>query len=119
VQFILTGFTPDTGFRVFAFEGIRADQTRAEFTVRTDLALIRKYDIRVQELPLLCRGLLERRDDGQQERTFTFTEDEMRIHAKGRAADRDAAEKRKSTRRYPPTRVAPSSNFQSQAARQD
>ena len=104
MQFILTGFTQDTGFRVFAFEGIAGDRTRTAFTVRTDLALIRRYGIRVQELPLLCRGLLERRDDGVQERTMTFTEEGMRLHADSRAADRDAAQRRKSTRRPPPTR---------------
>jgi hypothetical protein len=112
MQFILTGFTPDTGFRVFAFEGIAADRTRTEFTVRTDLSLIRRYGIRVQELPLLCRGLLERRDEGQQERTLTFTEEEMRAHAKSCAAERDAAQRRKS-RRSPPPRLAPVGKFHS------
>ncbi len=101
MQFILTGFTQETGFRVFAFEGIAGDRTRTAFTVRTDLALIRRYGIRVQELPLLCRGLLERRDEGGQERTMTFTEEGMRLHANNCAAERDAAQKRKSTYRPP------------------
>lgn len=101
MQFILTGFIPDTGFRVFSFQGIGADRTRTDFTVRTDLSLIRKYGIRVQELPLLCRGLLERRDEAEQERILTFTEDEMRMHATSRAADQDAAQKRKSMRKPP------------------
>ena len=101
MQFILTGFTPEMGFRVFAFQGIGADRTRTEFTVRTDLSLIRRYGIRLQELPLLCRGLLERRDEGEQERTLTFTEEKMRMHADSLAADRDAAQRRKSTRRPP------------------
>ncbi len=102
MQFILTGFTPDTGFRVFAFEGIAADRTRIEYTVRTDLALSRTYGIRLQELPLLCRAFLERREESDLERTLTFNEDEMRLHAKGLAADKEAAEKRKSTRKHPP-----------------
>ncbi|MBK5295136.1 MAG: hypothetical protein JJE04_26100 [Acidobacteriia bacterium] len=102
MQFILTGFTPDTGFRVFAFQGIGADRTRTMFTVRADLALIQRYGIRVQELPLLCRGLLERRDEGEPGRALTFTEEEMRVHAVGLAAEKEAAQKRKSTRRPPP-----------------
>ena len=102
MHFILTGFTQDTGFRVFSFEGIAGDRTRTAFTVRTDLALIRRYGIRVQELPLLCRGLLERRDDGVQERTMTFTEEGMRLHADSCAAQRDGARKKKSAYR-PPT----------------
>jgi hypothetical protein len=107
MQFLLTGFTPGTDFRVFAFQGVEADRTRTEFTVRTDLSLIRQYGIRMQELPLLCRGLLERRDaagEAQREktnedRTLTFTEDEMRIHASNCAAEREAAKLKKSTRR--------------------
>ena len=107
MQFILTGFTQDTGFRVFAFEGIAGDRTRTAFTVRTDLALIRRYGIRLQELPLLCRGLLEQRGEGEQERTMTFTEEGMRLHADRCAAERDAARKKKSTHRPPtnPTRT--------------
>ena len=101
MQFILTGFTQDTGFRVFAFEGIAGDQTRTAFTVRTDLALLRRYGIRVQELPLLCRGLLEQRDDGEQERTMTFTEEGMRLRGQQRSGTR-WAQKRNSTH-WPPT----------------
>ena len=101
MQFILTGFTQNAGFRVFAFEGIAGDRTRTAFTVRTDLALIRRYGIRIQELPLLCRGLLEQRDEGEQERTMTFTEAGMRLHADNCAAERDAARKNKSTHRSP------------------
>ena len=59
MQFVLAGFTPDTGFRIFNFEGIGEDRSRIEFTVRTDLALTRKYGIQMQDLPLLCRGLLD------------------------------------------------------------
>jgi len=102
MQYVLTGFTPDSGFRVFAFQGVRADQTRALFTVRADLALIRTYGILVQELPLLCRALLERSDEGAAEHALTFSEDEMRVHAGHRAADRDAAQRKKSLRRIPP-----------------
>src|SRR5260370_14625399 len=99
MQFILTGFTQNTGFRVFAFERIGADRTRTPFTVRTDLELIRKYGIRVQELPLLCRGFLERRDETEQERAWIFTEDEMCLYASKCAAERDAAKKKKSLRK--------------------
>lgn len=79
MQFSLIGFSQDTGFRVFAFQGTAADRTRTEYTVRADLALTRKYGIRVQELPLLCRGLLERAGEGEQKCTATFTEEEMRL----------------------------------------
>jgi hypothetical protein len=113
MQYVLNGFRQESGFRVFAFQGVGADQTPMVFTVRTDLALIRAYGILVQELPLLCRALLERSDDGSAERapassrTLTYSEDEMRLYAGNRDADRDAARRKKSLRRIPP-RVRPS-----------
>ncbi len=99
MQFILTGFTQETGFRVFAFEGIGAERTRMEFTVKTDLELIRKYGIRVQELPLLCRRLLEREEAAEQKHNCIFTEQEMRVYANNCVAERDAEKKQKAMRR--------------------
>lgn len=102
MQFILTGFTQDLGFRVFAFDGVAEDRSRTPFTVRTDLALLKRYDIRIQELPLLCRGLLEHREDSDLERTMTFTEAGMRVHADHCAEERRVAlAKRKPARRTP------------------
>jgi hypothetical protein len=112
MQFILTGFTQDTGFRVFAFEGVAVGQIRTVFTVRADLALSRRYGIAMQELPLLCRSLLDRQEESGEnqdesgehgalkEHSLTFSEEEMRACADKRAADRAlAALKRKTPRR--------------------
>ena len=99
MQFILTGFTQETGFRVFAFEGIGAQRIRTEFTVKTDLELIRKYGIRVQELPLLCRRLLEREDTAEQKRTWIFSEQEMRVYANTCIAEHDAEKSKKAMRK--------------------
>jgi hypothetical protein len=105
MQFSLTGFSQDEGFRVFAFEGSTADRTKTKFSVRTDLALIQRYGIRVQELPLLCKGLLDRRDEDDQQRTFVFTEKEMCVYANECARAREAAlQKRKPPRRPSPNR---------------
>jgi hypothetical protein len=110
MQFILTGFTQDTGFRVFAFEGVAVGQIRTVFTVKADLALSRRYGIAMQELPLLCRSLLDRQDETSEndasdklasdKHALTFSEEEMRACADKRAADRAlAALKRKTPRR--------------------
>ncbi len=104
MQFILTGFTQDREFRVFAFEGIAADRVRTPFTVRADLALSRTYGIRLQELPLMCRAILEHREEGAEEgkaeSALTFTEDAMRLHASNSLAARVlAAQKKKAPRR--------------------
>jgi hypothetical protein len=83
MQFIFTGFTQDMGFRVFAFEGVGLGRIRIKYTVRADLALLLRYRIPMQELPLLCRRLLERRNEnGEEKGAVTFTEDEMRLYAK-------------------------------------
>ncbi len=102
MQFILTGFTQDMGFRVFAFERIAEDRSRTACIVRADLGLSRQYGIRVQELPLLCRALLEQHDEPGDNRTLVFTEAEMRLYADNRAAARDAAALRKKPARRPP-----------------
>jgi hypothetical protein len=80
MQYTLTGFTHDAGFRVFAFEGIGEDRVRLPYSVKADMALARKYGIRVQELPLLCREVLDRRTsaDGQ---AFTYPECDMLLRA--------------------------------------
>ena len=100
MQYILTGFTHELGFRVFAFEGVGDDRVRTEYRVRADLVLVRKYGIRIQELPLLCRRLLEQRDGDDPQRTFTYAEDAMCLRASADAAQAEA-QKRRSPRRPP------------------
>jgi hypothetical protein len=103
MQFILTGFTHDLGFRVFAFEGVGEDRVRTQFHVRADLALIRRYGIRVQELPLLCRALLEHCEDVVETHNFTYSEDDMRLHEKDNVASRNAAAAKRKLPRRPPS----------------
>jgi hypothetical protein len=98
MSIILTGFTQDMEFRVFAFECVGTDRSRTPYTVKADLSLIRRYDIRMQELPLLCRSLIELREDADQTRTFTFTEDKMRACADERAVARAAAAQKRKPR---------------------
>jgi hypothetical protein len=101
LQFILVGFKEDTGSRVFVFDGVAGDRTRSHFTVRADLAMSRRYGIRLQELPLLCREILERCPDGETRRAFTYTEADMREFADGRESAREAALLRKKAPRRP------------------
>jgi len=98
IQFLLKGFSEVMGFRTFQFESVAADRTRTAFTVRTDLALTRRYGIRLQELPLLCRAVLERNHEAE-ERAFTYTEQDMCVYASCAAARDEAARKRKPARR--------------------
>ena len=100
LQYVLTGFTQDSGCRVFAFARVAEDRTRTEFTVRADLALSRRYLIPMQELPLLCRNFLARRENLGNTRSVVFSEEEMRLYATSCAiAKLAAANKRKPAHR--------------------
>ena len=97
MQYVLTGFTNDMDFRVFAFDVVGDQQVRTAYWIRADLRLVRKYGIKLQELPLLCRGVLEERIFvSKVEGTFTYTEAELCTHADARAL---AAEKLKAARK--------------------
>ena len=59
MQFILTGFTQDREFRVFALKGSPRTVSERRLPSERTLALSRTYGIRLQELPLMCRAILE------------------------------------------------------------
>jgi hypothetical protein len=98
---ILVGFTHDNGFRVFSFDRLGDDHVRTRYTVRADLALIRGYGIQIQELPLLCRGVLDRSEEGSEIQSLTFTEGDMRICASDQAAVREEAARKRRPWRQP------------------
>lgn len=91
MRFIFTGFTPGMVFRVFAFQRLAADYTRTEFTVKADLSLVRKHGIHLQELPLLCRALLEDHKGLMSGDDLIFTEADMCRHQSACAAVKEAA----------------------------
>ena len=93
-QFFLTGFAQAAGIRTYAFQG-RIDASRIDCTVEVDLALIPGYGIRIQELPLLCRELLQQQTQPDEISAVVFTEQRMRSHAEKLAAARREAEDKK------------------------
>jgi len=97
-QFLLTGFTQTAAIRIYAFEA-RLDARQIGYTVEVNLALISGYGIRIQDLPLLCRELLEQRVERDEISAFVFTEQHMRTHAEKLATARmDAEHARKQPR---------------------
>jgi hypothetical protein len=87
---------------VFTYARIAEDRSRTEFTVRADMALVRRYLIPMQELPLLCRNFLARREDLGHARAVVFGEEDMRMYAANCAlAKQAAASKRKPSHRPP------------------
>lgn len=81
VRFTLMGFDQKAAsLRQYTFQG-DVDGVRTAFTVGVDLAVMLKVGIHIQELPLLCREILEQRAEGEEKHTLTLTEDELRVHA--------------------------------------
>lgn len=100
MRFIFTGFRQDGGSRIFSYEALGEGGVRTRFTVRVDLELSRRYRIRLQELPLFCVSMLERRVID--ERDLVFTEEAM-SRAVGEAA---AAQEAEAAKAAPPKRRA-------------
>jgi hypothetical protein len=102
--FIVLGFHDSNGTRVFEFEYVSPDGARSPYTIRADLSLARRYGIQIQALPLLCRAVLEQRDQSSPRRLFEYSEEHMRLHAENVAATLAAAKPRKPHRRPPTNR---------------
>jgi hypothetical protein len=103
MNFTLSGFKERDGLRRFAFQCVGANDAKTTVIVRADVALARKHEIRLQELPLICVRLLESMSADELAAPITLTEDHMIAI---QTAARSAAEKRaqKPTRR--PTPIA-------------
>ena len=82
MEFMLTGFRQDNNVRRYTFQGIDTDRKRSEFTVGVDLSLVRKYRIPMQELPLLCRGVLQSRSLAGSRRSANVQRTDVRRHAR-------------------------------------
>src|SRR5579862_1854925 len=102
MEFVLTGFRQDANVRRYTFQGISDDRTRSEFSVGVDLGLIRKHRIPMQELPLLCRGLLQGQPAEDAVGPLMFTENDMLGCASRRAAEQEVADQKKRNHHRPP-----------------
>ncbi len=103
-NFVLSGFTQGLGFRTYAFEGVSADRSRSGFSVRVELSLLRRYRIPLQDLPLLCRRMLESDLFLESQSAYTFSEAAMNTQAVATAERIEATRKRKPPRRVQNTR---------------
>jgi hypothetical protein len=96
MEFVLTGFSQEINVRRYTFDAIGADRSRKQVSVGADLGLIRQYKIPLQELPLLCRRLLEGNLDAK---TLMFTEKDMVGYANDRAAAQEVADQKRRAHR--------------------
>jgi hypothetical protein len=100
MEFVFTGFRQDSDIRSYTFQIISADRTKSKVTVGADLSLIRKHRIPLQELPLLCRRLLETNGVGKSP-TVMFTEKDMLVYVTERVAAEHVAELKRRAHRTP------------------
>jgi hypothetical protein len=96
VEFVLAGFRQFDTVRRFYFDAIGEDRIRKRVVVGADLELIRRYRIPLQELPLLCRRLLDARAKAE---SIMFTENDMAQYAKDRTEATDALLERRRAHR--------------------
>ena len=66
-----------TGIRHYSFQGQIPDGTRKGFFVSTDVALLTKHHIQIQEVPMMCLRLLESAAEAQPQLNFILTEADM------------------------------------------
>ena len=101
-EFVFTGFRQDSEIRSYTFQIIFADRSRGKVTVGADVSLIRKHRIPLQELPLLCRRLLENRAGTKAAiKDLTFTEKDMLVYVSERTAAEHVAELKRRAHRTP------------------
>ena len=92
--FALAGVTNEGSLRRFTFELAGSGPPRTTVVVVTDMALVRKYEIPLQELPLLCVRLLQSWT-ADADGTAVFPEKEMIEYANRRREAKDLAERKR------------------------
>jgi hypothetical protein len=98
VEFVLAGFRQFDTVRQYYFDAVGENRTRKRVAVGADLDLVRRYRIPMQELPLLCRRLLDAHAKAE---SIMFTERDIVQYVKERAAAADASQERRRARRPP------------------
>lgn len=96
MSFVFRGFQQTNGQRTYTYDGVAADRSRSEFTVLVELAMLRRHKISLQELPLLCRAVLDSEAALPcEQRSYAFGEVQMCVQDAYAAAKAEAAQKRR------------------------
>jgi hypothetical protein len=94
VVFALMRVTNEGSQRQFTFELAGSGPPRTTVVVVADMALVRKYEIPLQELPLLCLRMLDNRTSGA-DGTAIFSEREMVEYSNRRREAKDLADRKR------------------------
>lgn len=97
MAFTVIGFSQNGNIRQFLFERSAGHNTHTRYTVDANLVPLRTFGISVQELPLMCRRLLEALPEGDGTRALTLGEDDMRRHAEAAEAVLEQARRKRAS----------------------
>ena len=104
MEYVFTGFRQVDTMRHYGFQGIADDHSRTSFSVATDVTLLRKYSIALQDVALLCRRFLQQREARDDQHSVVLTEEDMRRIADARTALLDLAAQKRKPHRTPVSR---------------
>ena len=77
MAYSLIGFSQQNTIRRYLFLRIAADGSRTEFGVNADIQTGRSCHVKLQDLPLMCRRLLEGQGEDVDARALTLTQADM------------------------------------------
>jgi hypothetical protein len=97
MEISINGFRQTGSLRHYLFQTVAADRVRHDVVVDADLNLMRHHGISIQEMPLLCRKLIEA-IEGVPPSRMIYSEQSMAGHARDRAAAQVALALRKRPR---------------------
>jgi hypothetical protein len=97
-----------TNIRQYIFQGVISDGTRKAFLVTTDVGLLTKYHIQLQEVPMMCLRLLELSAETEPLLDLlVLTEADMLTHVRTKAADKELAALKRPKRPFAPKNTEP------------
>ena len=77
MEALLVGFRENANIRAFVFNCVQPNHSKTQVVVSADVSLARRYKIALQELPLICKRLLESTPGDNVEAAITLTEERM------------------------------------------
>lgn len=100
MKFLYMGFAhKTTGIREYIFQGLVAGGVRKGLLVTTDVALLTKHHIQIQEVPMMCLRLLESTGETDPQLDLILTETDMLAHIRAKELAKEQAALSKKTRR--------------------
>jgi hypothetical protein len=97
MKYLYMGFAhKTTDSRQYNFQGLVSAGIRKGLVVTTDVALLTKHRIQIQEVPMMCLRLLESADEANPQADFVLTEADMLAHIRAKEILKEQASAKRS-----------------------